>query len=119
MKLVVPFATFALAGALLAPLAAAKPLSDLVSPEKRRAAVELAQHLTRPPEHVPVPADLAHPFNPPGFEQPDPEELKAAAAATSRGQAPTPGGGGAVQAARQPGEHEILENLAAKLPTTG
>jgi hypothetical protein len=107
-----------LAFALLAPLAAAKPPSDLASPEKRRSAVELAQHLTRPSEPRPVPADLPHPFNPPGFDQPDPEELKAAAAAFNRG-GPTPAAGGASPVARPPGEREILESLAAKLPTTG
>lgn len=118
-----PSAALALAVALLSPLAVAKPLSDLVSPEKRRAAVDLAQHLTRLPEPVAVPADLPSPFNPPGFDQPDPEELKAAAAASNRGSGPGPAGPGGApgssQAARPPGEHEVLENLAAKLPTTG
>ena len=100
----------------------AKPISDLVTPEKRRVTVELAQRLTRTPEPVPVPADLPHPFNPAGFDQPDPEETKAIAAALARaGVSPTGGGGSASpnQPARAPGEREILENLAAKLPTKG
>ena len=114
----------ALALALVAPLFAAnKPLSDLVSPEKRRVTVELAQRLTRSPEPVPVPADLAHPFNPAGFDQPDPEEVRAAAAAFNKGLGPAPVGGnpaaGAAQPPHQPGDREILENLAVKLPTTG
>jgi hypothetical protein len=103
---------------LFTSLAGAKPLSDLVSPEKRRSAVELAQHLTRPPQPIPVPANFANPFNPVDFDQPDPEELKAAAAAAGRNAGPSPSGGGS-QAVRPPGEHEILESLAAKLPTTG
>lgn len=118
-----PLVVVALAFAGLAPWAAAKPASDLLPPEKRRAAVELAQHLTRTPEPVPVPADLRHPFNPAGFDQPDPEELKAAAAAGGRAPGPVPSGGdstaAANQPARPPGEREILESLAAKLPTTG
>jgi hypothetical protein len=116
-RLTRPGAAVALMLALGAPLAGAKPLSDLVSPDKRRAAVELGQRLTRQPEPVPVPADLVNPFNPPNFDQPDPEELKAAAAA-NRGAGPA-AGGGAAPVARPPGEREILESLAAKLPTTG
>ncbi len=99
-----------------------KAKSDLVSPEKRRATVEIAQRLTRPPEPVPVPADLPPPFNPPGFDQPDPAEVKAAQAAqAAAGIAQGNGGGGANpnQPARAPGDHEILENLAGKLPTKG
>lgn len=98
-----------------------KPLSDLASPEKRRVVVDLALRLTRPPEPVPVPADLPQPFSPAGFDQPDPEEVKAAALA--KGVAAAAGGGnaaaGPTQAARQPADREILENLAGKLQTTG
>ena len=124
-------AALALALAPLALLAAAKPQSDIVSPDKRRAAVEFAQHLTRPPVPVPVPADLVHPFNPPGFDQPDPEEVRAAAAAYAKGLGPAPASGapaassapgaaaGPGQPAQPPGEREILVTLAAKLPTTG
>lgn len=118
----------ALAGLLLgvvpAATLAAKPLSDLVSTDRRRQVVEQAQRLMRPSEPAPLPAELAQPFNPPGFEQPDPEELRAAAAAAARNTpSPAPGGGGgaagAGQAARQVGDREILENLALKLPATG
>ena len=109
----------ALALSVVARLAAANlPLADVASPEARRVAVELAQHLTRPPEPVPVPADLTHPFNPPGFEQPDPEELRAAAAANPKGPGPAPAAASS-PLAHPPGEREILETLAAKLPTTG
>ncbi len=118
-----PLVALALTFAVLAPLARAKPISDLVSPEKRRTLVEQAQRLTRPPEPVPVPADFSHPFNPAGFDQPDPEEVRAAAAASNKVQGPAPvnsGGSTTVApAVRPPGEREILESLAAKLPTTG
>ena len=120
-----------LALAFGASLHAAKPASDLVAPEKRRPAVEFAQQLTHPPAPVPVPAGLAHPFNPAGFDQPDPEELRAAAAAYAKGAGGSTGSGGTGSVghgdtagpnppARPPaGEREILETLAAKLPTTG
>lgn len=113
----------ALLPGLLVSVATAKPISDLVSKEKRQVTVELAQYLTRPAEVTPVPADLKHPFNPAGFDQPDPEELRAAAAAYNKGVGVAPGSGGGApvvsQAPQQPGDREILENLAAKLPTTG
>ena len=64
-----------LLGLASAATALGKPLADIVSAEKRRSIVELAQLLTRPPEPVPLPADLAQPMNPPGFDQPDPEEI--------------------------------------------
>lgn len=121
-NLVRPLGVLALAMAGVAPAFAAKPLSNLVSPERRRVAVELAQHLTRTPEVLPVPADLVHPFNPAGFDQPDPEEVKAAQAALNKGQGLPPGGpttGTPVPVTQQAGDREILENLAAKLPTTG
>ena len=106
-------------GAVLAP---AKPVSDLDSVEKRHAVVQLAQRLTRPPEPLPLPEGLTNPFNPAGFEQSDPEEAKAVAAALARASLAA-GGGAARAAAAQPvrpqGEREILESLAARLPTKG
>ncbi len=109
---------------LLSMRAASAPLSDIVSPEKRHAAVELAQHLTQPADPAPLPAKLPQPFNPPDFDQPDPEELKAAAAAAAaRGasvvQAGGGGAGGADQPARPAGDREVLEGLAAKLQPSG
>lgn len=102
-----------------------KPVADLVSPEKRRSIVELAQRLTRPPEPVRLSLDLAQPFNPPGFDQPDPEELRAAAAASAKAVAAggLPGAGGAGGAAGAPapllGDRELLESIAAKILPTG
>lgn len=113
-----------LLGALVTAPLAAKPLSDLVSTERRRATVEQAQRLMRPADPAPLPAELAQPFNPPSFEQPDPEEIRAVAALAARNTPPPgPGGasgaGGGTPPARQMGDREILENLALKLPATG
>lgn len=122
-----------LAGAVGAPLgvgpasAAEKVKSDLISPDKRRVTVEVAQQLTRPPEPAALPADLAQPFNPTGFDLPDPAQLPPAAApgpAAGTGTGGTKAAGrdatgGAVQAAPVASEREILENLVAKIPATG
>lgn len=115
---------YALVGLMLglAPAATvwAKPLTDLVSPEKRRSIVEQFQRHTRPSEPVPLPADLAQPFNPAGFDQPDPEELRAAAAAAATASArvaagqPAPAGQPALA-----GDREILEAIAAKILPSG
>jgi hypothetical protein len=111
----------ALTGLLLGSVAApvyAKPLSDLVSPEKRRSIVELAQRLTHPVEPAPLPGDLAQPFNPPNFEQPDPEEIRAAAAARAAAN-PLPATPAGNSGAPPPptGDREVLENIAAQLPS--
>ncbi len=106
---------------LLSSGAEVAPQSDLVAPEKRRVAVELAQRLTQPAEPVPLPAKLPQPFSPPNFDQPDPEELRAAAAAAAKAGGPAPAGGtaGGDQPARQAGDREVLESLAAKLQPKG
>ena len=105
---------------LFASLAAAKETADLAPPEKRRVTVELAKRITRPPEPAPLPADLPQPFSPAGFDQPDPEELRAIAAANAKAAA---AGGGSRAAAGQPagptGDHEVLESLAARLVPSG
>jgi hypothetical protein len=118
-----------LLGLASAATALGKPLADIVSPEKRRSIVELAQQLTRPPEPVPLPADLAQPLNPPGFDQPDPEELRAAAAAAASAKAVAAAavslsgaggaGGAAGPAAPLMGDRELLESIAAKILPTG
>ncbi|MCX6953746.1 MAG: hypothetical protein NTV51_16465 [Verrucomicrobia bacterium] len=121
--------TTLISGGLLLGLAAAasaagKPLSDLVSTEKRKATVELAQRLARAPEPAPLPGDLIQPFNPPNFDQPDPEELRAAAAAAAKaGVAPPPlpgpGGAAVAQPARPVGDRDILETIAAQIRPSG
>ena len=95
--------------------------SDLVAPEKRRASVELAQRLTQPPVPAALPAKVPQPFSPPNFDQPDPEELRAAAEAAAKagGAAAAGGAAGGDQPARQAGDREILESLAAKLQPSG
>lgn len=103
--------------------AVARPVSDLVSTEKRRASVLLAQQLTRPAEPAPVPPTMVNPFNPPGFDQPDPEEVRAnaAAAGAKPGGPAGPGGGAASVEAptQQQGDRELLEDLAMKLGPGG
>lgn len=105
-----------LVGLAFAAPAVAKPLTDLVSPEKRRSIVEQFQRHTRSPEPVPLPADLAQPFNPVGFDQPDPEEVRAAAAASARASAGQPAAVGQPVLA---GDREILEAIAAKILPSG
>ena len=96
--------------------AADKVVSDLVPPERRHAAVEVAERLARPPAPAPVPTDIADPFNPPNFNQPDPSE-----AAQNRPNAPTNAAGG--QSANAPAapasDRDVLEAVADKIPTTG
>ena len=105
-----------------------KVKSDLLPPDKRRATVELGQHLTRPPTPEPLPADLAQPFNPPGFDLPDRTETPppvasgptTGPAAGSTGVGAGRGEAGApAAAAPAPGEREKLDSLAAKLNPTG
>lgn len=101
--------------------AAAKSTSDLMSPARRQQTVETAQRLTSPPAPAPVPADLPHPFNPPDFSLPDPEEVKATQAAAPRPGTPRAAGGVAapVQPAGPAGDRETLEVLASKLVPGG
>jgi hypothetical protein len=113
-----------LVGLVASPAALGKTVSDLVTPEKRRTTVELALRLTRPPEPVALPAEIAQPFNPPGFDQPDPGEIRAAAQSPRVNSAGNLPGGAAVpgapaQADGPKGDREILENIAAKILPTG
>ena len=111
-----------LTGVLFAAPALAKPLSDLVSREKRQSIIEQAQRLTRPATLTPLPPDLAQPFSPPNFEQPDPEEIKAGEAARARAAQNAPVGpavaGGPASPAAPTGDREILETIANMLPPT-
>jgi hypothetical protein len=86
--------------------------SDLVTPQKRDETVALAAKLLTPRELAALPASPVVPFNPPGFEQPDPEELKAllaAAAAANASNTPV----------RAAGDRGILESLAERLAPSG
>ncbi len=103
--------------------AAAAVTSDLVPPARRQATVEVAERLTRPPAPAPLPAELPQPFNPPGFEQPDPDEVKAAVPAGPRTAAGGPGASGPTAAPAQPagpvGDRETLEVLGGLLKPSG
>ncbi len=101
-------AVLALLGA--APLAAQQ--SDLAPPSKRASAVELADRLVQPRVLAALPETLVVPFNPAGFEQPDPEEIKAQqAAAAAAVAAGTP--------VRPVGDRSVLATLAEKLSPSG
>jgi hypothetical protein len=95
--------------------APAKSTSDLVSPVRRQDTVDKAVRLTRPPVPAPVPADLNPPYNPNGFDAPDPEEAKANAAAGIR---PTQATGPA-QPVGPTTDRELLEAIAARIQPTG
>jgi len=101
-----------LLAAALAPFALAAPThtpqSDLVPAAKRAATVELASKIARQNDPVPLPADYPHPFNPPGFEQRDPEEEKAKAAAQV-----------VSEPAKPAGDREILEAIAPRVTPDG
>jgi hypothetical protein len=93
-----------------APLSAQQ--SDLVSTQKRAVVVELADQLVRPRVLAEMPAALVVPFNPVGFDQPDPEEIKAQqAAAATAAAAGTP--------LRPVGDRNVLAILADKLSPSG
>lgn len=97
---------------------ASKPAtSDLVAPAKRQETVDKAIRLTRQPTTVPVPAKFPSPFSPVNFEQPDPEEQKANAAAGIRTAGQTPAG--PAQPAGPVGDRELLEVIAARIQPTG
>lgn len=101
--------------ALLAPAAfaaTAAPTSDLVSIEKRRPQVELAARLAQPAQLAALPADLPQPFNPPGFEQPDPEETRAVdttQALTKAANAPN----------KPSNDRELIAHIAAQIKPSG
>lgn len=95
---------------LTAPAVAQK--SDLTTPQDRRTAVELAGKLLKPRELAALPQEIVVPFNPSGFDQPDPEEVKAQMAAAAAAAA-------AGATARPAGDRGVLEALADKLAPSG
>jgi len=101
--------------------ARAKPLSDLISPEKRRQSVDLGNRLTTPVDPSPLPGDLTLPFSPPGFEQADSEE-RAAIQAGARTNAMKQAAADAKAVAERPvtqTEHDLLESIAANIVPSG
>ena len=91
---------------------AAIPKPDIVPPMRREASVTLANKLTRRPAPAPVSPELPNPFNPAGFNDPDPDAPRVPGA-------PRPGAPGAPAAVRPPGDREILDTLAARLTPSG
>jgi hypothetical protein len=96
--------------------AAAAPKSDLVSPQRRLQTVETAARLTKAPPPFQIPADLPQPFNPAGFDAPDPEEARANAAAGIK----PPAGAQPVAAPAGPTtDRDLLEAMAPRIQPTG
>ncbi len=94
------------------PCALAKPTSDLVSPEHRRGAVQQALQLARPAPLAALSASLPQPFNPPGFEQADSEEVRALAVAqAAAATVATP--------AKPATDRELLVHIAARIQPSG
>jgi hypothetical protein len=94
-----------LPGLLLAVMAMAQS-SDLASPQKRAAVVAEAAKLLQPRAMAVLPANLASPFAPPGFDQPDPAETKVQQAAPGAAVGPV-------------GNREVLEDLSARIAPSG
>jgi hypothetical protein len=93
---------------------AATPKVDIMPPQRRQAAVDTAERLARRKAPDPVPAEQPSPFNPSGFDKPDPADNAPRPGTTTAGPAPAP-----AQAAPAPGDREILESLATRIPSTG
>lgn len=83
--------------------------SDLTSPQKRAATVDLSHQLVKPakPESSQVQTDLKNPFFPAGFGGPSLEELAALAAAK------------AAKSSKPTTDRELLIALAGQLNPTG
>lgn len=99
--------------------AASKSTSDIVSPQKRQQTVDNAKLLTRPPTPVPLPADLTSPYSPANFEQPDPEEQKGSGPAVAQSSSGAASSGGPARPSAPVGDRDLLESLAARIPSTG
>jgi hypothetical protein len=96
-----------LAGALLlegAASARAKELSDIVTIDKRRAIVEEAIVLAKPPTIATIPATIPNPFAPLGFDQAEGGERTASGPA--RVDAP-------------PTDRELLKSIASQIRPSG
>jgi hypothetical protein len=86
---------------------AARVISDLQPPQRRQASVTLAEKLAQRTTPPALPEELVSPFNPPGFDKPEPGELPPAQVAGPY--VPPP----------PPGDREILEAVASQLTPTG
>jgi hypothetical protein len=105
--------TIAFASGLLAPAWAAKAVSDILAPERRRAVVESAQQIARRTALPPTGTEIPNPFNPAGFGKADKSEAK-----EGRGPGDTKAGTPAAPAAPST-DREILAAVASKIPASG
>jgi hypothetical protein len=99
------------------PLFAARAASDLTSPQRRQASVETGERLARrvpPPE---LPADLPSPFNPVGFDLPDPDVVAAEQARRDAAAAAAAAAGTVVSGPAT--DRGVLEALALRLNPSG
>lgn len=85
----------------------AAPKSDILPSSARQKTLALADELSKPAKLEPLPTPLRPPFNPPGFDQPDPEELQA----RENTQANEP--------AKPKSEREVLATIAEKITPSG
>lgn len=91
---------------------AAERRADVAPPAKRRPTVELARRLAAREELPPLAADLVQPFNPAAFGQPDPEELRAIAAARAAANAVT-------TQAKPATDSDLLKLIASRVSPSG
>lgn len=96
----------------VAGLRAAPAPADVPPPDKRRPIVEQAVTRATPANLTPLPAGLVNPFNPVAFGQPDPEELRAIAAAQAASQA-------AATQAKPSTDRQLLQVIAPKIMPSG
>lgn len=120
---------FVVAGVILTAAsarAAAKATSDIATPQKRQAVVEIAERLANRGAVKPLPADLSSPFNPKNFDKSDPVESRAVVQQNAAGPSPAgevPAGGtvpsSPVKPAAPSTDRETLETLAAQITPSG
>lgn len=88
------------------------PLADVSVPARRLPVLELAQRLATATAPAPLPTEFVHPFNPAAFGQPDPEELRAIAAAQAAAAA-------AVANSKPTTDSELVKVIAARVQPSG
>jgi len=113
-RLLAPCLIALLALAVSRPLFGARAASDLTPPQRRQASVELAEQLTRRVPPPDLPADLPSPFNPVGFDLPDPDVL---AAAQTQREASAAASSTVVSGPAT--DREVIEALALRLNPSG
>lgn len=114
-----PLVLFA-AGLFASPAPAQRIVSDLLPPQRRDAVVDIARKLTERAAPTPLAADMPNPFNPAGFNDPDPASALPGPARPGQPGVPGAAGGEAPgQPVRPPGDRDILETLAARLTPSG